>query len=729
MYQTIFLRENEKDILQALKKQGIKTEAFEHHLADLFNRVYNNFVGYYLFAQDGIVYKIIVLPKTIRPSDNAEKDFVDYLLDYYRINNLYKFDTTKKIPNSLLQLAFEANNSDTQTHDFLSEFQSHRYTAIIQSIEGFFKRHNNSKRIEVDHISQSIKHKLNLERNTKELDKSKIHQTQKRDIAFSMLATVTYGALKLFVTQKYSGLDEKYKSELFREIKKLQTMLLKKYKIESGYKLSLASLQSIKLTRLFAKTQESQDLLIDIKSLFGFAQMYRDNTLSVNFREDMTTHSLFINPNHFYEWYVYDILKNFAIQRGYQLLFDKAKNFNTSIGYNLISREHRSDKGRCSNPDYILVDDENQIKIVLDAKWKNITKLGDIQSSDFLKLQHDAKLLESDGYKTIPYLIYPTYLGNEDSITISKDDSYFNFGILEISMNFDETQNSIDFRFDYQKIEEEIEKEKQEKILLVASQYIIGKIDSDRREAIEELLNRSDIGEREEIFCQLDEQLLVYAEEINKNIEEIISPEIQSLLDNFDDILEEDSKKFLKSSSSIYNHYKKKNYEHFDYSMPGSGLWKLIELELNTSFSWFLRIKSNVCNNICPWTNISNSRRSITQDLENRKQVRLNQFEHNNSGKLQGIMLGGISLLLQDNSTVEEFNEIDTLDRHFFVSQLIEFLSEVINLRNEHAHIKAMSLEKFEELYNLLFGDEEKIRELLGMKKAIKQHIKGLSQC
>ena len=59
--------------IQALKNQGIKTEVFEHRLAELFNRVYNNYVGYYLFKQDDVVYKMIVLPKIIEPSDSAEK--------------------------------------------------------------------------------------------------------------------------------------------------------------------------------------------------------------------------------------------------------------------------------------------------------------------------------------------------------------------------------------------------------------------------------------------------------------------------------------------------------------------------------------------------------------------------------------------------------------------------------------------------------------------------------
>jgi len=433
MYQTIFLRENEKDIFQTLKNQGIKTEIFEHHFSNLFNRVYNNEVGYYLFRQDKTVYKIIVLPKTIEPSKSAEKEFVNYLLHYYRINNLYKFDTSKKIPDSLLQLAFKSNNSDTQTHEVLSEFQSHRYDAIIQSIEEFFKCHKNSKRIKVDHVSQSIKHKLNLSRNVKELDKSKIHQIQNRDIAFSMLATVTYSALKLFITQKYSGLDEKYQNKLFQKIKKLQTTLLKKYKIDNGYKLSLASLQSIKLTRLFAKNNESQELLINIKSLFGFEQMYRGDALSVELREDMTSHSLFINPNHFYEWYVYDILKA-SLQDGESIAFDKKNN--TKKEYRLESQTSKSIT-KSSNPDFIIKNKEGRVKAVLDAKWKIIKKLEDINSNDFLKLQFDGELIAQRDARIAHCLIYPKLYSKNETLTITyNNQNYFDFKLLEVAIDF-----------------------------------------------------------------------------------------------------------------------------------------------------------------------------------------------------------------------------------------------------------------------------------------------------
>ena len=414
MYQTIFLKENEKDIFQALKKQGIKIKVFEHRLADLFNRVYNNYVGYYVFKQDDVVYKMIVLPKTIEPSDeNAEKKFVDYLLHYYRVNNLYKFDKEKKIPNSLLQLAFESNNSKERSHDFLDEFQLHRYRAILKAIEDFFKRHKNSKRVTVGYVSQSIKHKLNLKQNIKELDKTKIHQTQSKDVVFSMLATVTYNALKLFITQKYR---EKH----FLEVSQLQAMLLKKYKIERGYKLSLATLQGIKLSKLFSKTEENRQLLVNIKSLFGFEQMYREDKVSVAYKEDLMTTSLFINPNNFYEWYVYDILKKYADLNHKTIAFDKEEGTSTSYLLN--------DKTKSSNPDYILTDEENKVKVLIDAKWKNVNEFGDIKPSDYLKLRFDASFLEAKGYAVSPYLIYPRIAIGEDTYTMVLEDKLlFNF--------------------------------------------------------------------------------------------------------------------------------------------------------------------------------------------------------------------------------------------------------------------------------------------------------------
>ena len=710
----IFLKENEKDIFRSLQNQGIDTTKFEHHFIDLFNKMYNNEVGYYIFEQDEQIYKIIILPKTIdEKSPTVQKEFVDYLLHYHRVNNKYKFDTTKQIANSLLSLAFEENNQDeNNSHNPIEEFEYYKYKSILESIEVFFKRHKNYKKVQVDYKSQDIKYKLNLSKNIKELDKTKIHQTQSIEMMYSQIATITNGALKLFAKRRIDIIkDAEYKKLLVQETKKVISFIAKKYPIDKNYKFSLSKLNNSKTTKVYSKKSDTKMLLVDIKSLFGFEQMYEDNNLYVNNRYDLTTTSFFIDPILFYEWYVYDILKDFASTNNYKILFDKDKDNKTIIKYELVSQKFEKDKNRTSNPDYILIDEEKKIKIVLDAKWKNIEKLGDIKSSDFLKLKHDASLLENS-YKTIPYLIYPNYLSNEDKISISKDDDQaFNFGILQIDMNFAKDKNTLDFKYDFEELEKQVEKEKYEKYIQGSSEKLTSEIDIHRSKLITQLLNSETTENKEEIFGELDNLLLESALELSEEIDEVISPEIQKILDDFIDVLEPDSKKFLKSASSIYNYYKDKNFEHFDYSMPASGLWKLVELELNTSFVWYVRIKKNVCSK-------DSKHNSLLQNDESFKVgwVELNKC-YKNSNILQSLMLGEIRFLSGNHG-------IKPLVNNQFVSdELFNFLKQIIDIRNEHAHIKAMSLEKFQELNDLLFISESNIKKLLDMKKEIKNKI------
>jgi len=724
MIQTIFLQENEKDIFQSLKNQGIDTKVFENKLADLFNRVYNNYVGYYIFRQDGIIYKLIVLPKIFDKNDaDVEKGFVNYLIHYHRIKSkykdLYKEDSTKYISDSLLSLAFDDNKDEKNSHKLLDKFEFYKYKSILENIEQFFNRHKNYKKINIDYKSQGIKYKLNLAKNIKELDKTKIHQTQTIDMMYSTIATITYNALKIFISKRLKLLNLDEKNELQHYSKKINNFISKKYNIDRNYKLTLSKLNSSKVKKIFSKRKETKQLLVDIKSLFGFEQMYYDDEISVSNRYDLTTTSFFIDPIVFYEWYVYDILKEYTSKNDKIILFDKI-DAKTTTKYKVGLQEDNKEKK--SKPDYVIVDENKKIKIVIDAKWKEIDKLTKIDSSDYLKLKFDSELLTKDSYKTISYLLYPNIKIDNGKVNISIDENiYFNFSILQIDMDFD--KDELDFIPDYKELDNQIKEKQKEVIIKSNSEQLSDDIKENRTDLIVKLLNEESLENKEEILTELDAKFIEYAERLNENIEEQLTDEIIEILENYDDVLEEDSKKFLKSSSSIYNYYKDKNYEHFDYSMPGSGLWKLVELELNTSFSWFLRIKSHVCNNTCPWTNISNSRRSITQDLANGKRVKLNQYEHGNNSKLQGLMLGGISLLLEDSNTVVEFDEITELDRTFFVSELISFVKDITDLRNEHAHIKAMNLEKFEELYNLLFMNDENIKKLLEMKKIIKYKI------
>ena len=718
MIQTIFLKENEKDIFGSLQNQGIDTTKFEHHFIDLFNKMYNNEVGYYIFEQDEQIYKIIILPKTIdEKSSTAQKEFVDYLLHYHRVNNKYNFDKTKQIPNSLLSLAFEENNqNENNSHNPIEEFEYYKYKSILESIEAFFKRHKNYKKIQVDYKSQDIKYKLNLSKNIKELDKTKIHQTQSLDVMYSQIATITHGALKLFAKRRIDIInDEKYKKHLIQETKKVISFIAKKYPIDKNHKFSLSKLNHSKTTKVYSKKSDTKLLLVDIKSLFGFEQMYKDKEVYVNNRYDLTTTSFFINPTTFYEWYVYDILKDYASTNNYKILFDKDEDNKTTIKYELVSQKFKKDKERSSNPDYILIDEEQKIKIVLDAKWKNIKKLGDIKSSDFLKLKHDASLLENS-YKTIPYLIYPNYLSDEDKISISKDDNQaFNFSILQIDMDFDKEKNSIDFKYDFEEIEKQIEKEKVENTIKTVSEKLSRELDTTRTEIITKLLNSESLNNKEEVLVGLDDKLLEYSTQLSKNIEEKLSDEVKEILEKYGDILEEHSIRFLKSSSTIYKYYKDKNYEHFDYSMPGSGLWKLVELELNASFIWYIRIVKNICNK-------DTKTISLLEKDESFKIGWVELNEYNKDGvSLKSLMLGQIKFLSGNKNIKKIFND------DFVSNELYKLLQFIMDIRNEHAHIKAMNLDKFEVLNNLLFFDESglpKIVKLMEFKKSIQERIK-----
>ncbi len=714
MYKTVFLKENEKNIFQALKNQGVKTKVFEHRLGELFNRVYNNYAGYYIFKQDDVVYKMIVLPKTIKASDRAEKEFVDYLLHYYRINNIYQLDKEKKIPNSLLQLAFKSNNSKYSSHDLLDEFQSHRYRAILQAIEDFFKRHKNSRRMKVDYVSQSIKHTLNLKRNIKELDKTKIHQTQNKDVEFSLLATVTYYALKLFVAQKYSGLEKKYRDELFKEIKRLQSVLLKKYKIERGYKLSIVMLQGINLAKVFSKKEENRQLLVDVKSLFGFEQMYRDDVTTIEYRQDLTTTSLFINPSNFYEWYVYDILKKYVDESGKTIQFDKKEG--TSTKYLLNTQE------KSSNPDYILTDETSRVKVVIDAKWKNVNEFGDVKPSDYLKLRFDASLIQKQGYGVVSYLVYPQIaIENKNFNMIVGDESLYKFHTLEIDMDFVNRENSLFFKYDFNAISDEMEKEQAQEH---SNQNAVEKtqnVQTVRAEVIQNLIEAESSEEKEELGRLFDETLWQQNKQLTKKLNvEIILDEVQEILDQFEDVMEKESMTFIKSTSTIYAHYRDENDIEFDYSMPGSGLWKLIELELNTSFVRYIRYKKGVVSKKSSWDSI------LHMDEErNINWVKLNERDNNDSNKLKGLMFGQIKYLAKNRHIRSLFD--NTVEYNFdTLSKLIE---KIVSIRNEHAHIKAMKKEVFEELWKLLFEKDNdgitKLQSLLDFKQKMGVLIDG----
>jgi len=346
---------------------------------------------------------------------------------------------------------------------------------------------------------------------------------------------------------------------------------------------------------------------------------------------------------------------------------------------------------------------------------KNITKLSEIASSDYLKLKFDTNILQNSKYSVTSHFIYPLLYDRNDILSVTVDDKdYFNFNAIQIDMNFEDDNNSLDFSYDYQQIEEKIQKSTKIEKLKTQGSFESSEIDNKRTAIVGRLLGQDDLDNKDELFNDLDNILISSAEKLSEGIEEHISENVQEVLDKYSDVLEDDSKKFLKSSSSIYNYYKNKDYKHFDYSMPGSGLWKLMELELNTSFVWYVRYKNNVCDEK------SCQEPLLDKDVErNIKWVKLNEYDREN-GLLNTLMLGQIKFL-SGNKTVKTYFE-----NEFILIELYNILQNIIILRNNHAHVKAMSLEKFEELHELFYKTANglsNIEKLLNFKKLIKEKI------
>ena len=706
----IFLTENEKDIFIRLKEQGIDTEVFAHKFQYLFQKIYNNEVGYYNFRQEDILYKFIVLPKTISVEDNdKERAFVNYLLHYYRINNIYGYDKTKKIPNSLLSLAFESNNKIDKIHEPLELFEFHKTKAILKSIETFFKKHKNYQRVEQAYVSQSIKHKLNLGKNIKEINKSKIHQNIRVDILYSDIATVSYYALRLYMQKRLKHTDIN-NDELKRYTMKISSLVTRKYMIDKCFSLSLPKLYGHKVTKLFQKKDEYKMLLTNLRSLFGHEQLHNDTQSLAELRHDLYTSSFFIKPDLFYEWYVYDILKKYADDNGKNIQFDKREG--------TVTKYKLNDKDKSSNPDYILTDESKKVKIVIDAKWKNVNEFGDIKPSDYLKLRFDSSLIQKQGYGVVSYLVYPqTDIEDKNFTMIVGDEILYKFHALEIDMDFVNRENSLSFAYDFGVISDEMEREQVQKH---SNQNAVEKtqtVQTARDEVIQNLINAESSDEKEELGGLFDEMLWQQSEQLAKQLDvEIVLDEVQELLNQFDNVMEEESITFIKSTSTIYAHYKDEKGVVFDYSMPGSGLWKLIEVELNTSFVRYIRYKEGVISSNSSWDAIIHGDKEI-----NIKWVKLNERDKNN--RLKGLMFGQLKFLSKNDYAISLFNGIVEYD---FDKQWT-ILDKVVKYRNEHAHIKAMSKDIFEELWGLLFQKDDtgmnELQKLLMFKQNMKVYI------
>ena len=348
---------------------------------------------------------------------------------------------------SITELSFDSSSSNNKAQD-IEQFIFYKYKSIVQDITSFFNVHKNHKRIKKEYVSQTVKYKVSLSKNIKEINKTKIHQERYEDIIYSEIATIAYGAIKLFIRQKIDLIEnENDKNELLKVSVKLKNLLLKKYYLDNSYNLSLQKLTSSKTYKFFRIKKIYKKLYINILSMFGLENFFEEEN-NKDLNRNITSDSLFIRPEIMYEWYVYDWIKNNKDEARKQIGYDFDDIFlreDENINKYFIKKDNITISERNAQPDIVLIKDTE--KIILDVKWKklgsmkrnkddNIFNPLGLNVNDVLKLQRDK---DAHNAKTaiLVFLSLPKDIDGNSYELVYEKETKFEFKLVEIPMNLE----------------------------------------------------------------------------------------------------------------------------------------------------------------------------------------------------------------------------------------------------------------------------------------------------
>lgn len=268
-----------------------------------------------------------------------------------------------------------------------------------------------------------------------------------------------------------------------------------------------------------------------------------------------------------------------------------------------------------------------------------------------------------------------------------------------------------------------------------------------RRNTLSLILVTDDTEHRQELLAGLENRLLAENLRVYERIQSDWDRRIMvPLVRSFAEVLDEETRRFLISAETVQQFARKNLPDDFDYSLPGSGLWKAVERELNLSLVWYLRHELGIAEVDDPWTAIKGRSRSEDRIETGGRSVDLNRRESKDSSQLRGVMLGSIEymlrwayrngvhgklqLLLENEPCCEQMliYLLGPFDKREKESGTLPwFLEQVRSLRNRHAHIVAMSPEQFQQLHDLILSPETDppesgLGKILKLKQRVLEH-------
>ncbi len=420
----IYIAENE-DILEKLDKENIKIPDVNwRDLAFISNKKNNNQVGYFQFKVGESYYKFFIIPKIHKDSTEKEKDFIIYFTRFYELKSKYgDLVKDKRVEGNIVDVSFE--DFDQKRSGTVEEFIRYKYEFALKTLDKFFRKHSKTRIQKKSFSSQSIQHKLDLGRNIREIDKSKVHQIRRKEELFSEIAEVSRQVLKSFKVQKIKQLSSGQEN-LTHLTNGALNQIQKRYKSESGIITQDRQIITNRIRKLFKGKKELSEVYLSLLILVGLEHYQsEDSSREVLKLENMI--ALFFNPADLYEWIVFDWWKTNYPEA--KILMDNA-NSETLKHYQLIL-----DSGIPVNPSLesrpdLIVETDDQVWII-DAKWKTPKTLTEISFADISKLQRDFEIRKDDYLqKDIENLLVFPKAGfpDQDGIRLSFS-SNFNFGV------------------------------------------------------------------------------------------------------------------------------------------------------------------------------------------------------------------------------------------------------------------------------------------------------------
>jgi hypothetical protein len=266
----------------------------------------------------------------------------------------------------------------------------------------------------------------------------------------------------------------------------------------------------------------------------------------------------------------------------------------------------------------------------------------------------------------------------------------------------------------------------------------IENIQRSREETLQLILTTRDTESIQKAVEDLDQVMLREGERLSGSIlakhnSKQVVPEI---VDKFSQIMDEETKSFLISAATVARFASKYLPGDFDFSIPGCGLWKAVERELNLSLIWHIRRSYKRVREdpfkLIPGPEI------ILQAGD--KEVSLSKPERIGLDLPKGIELGNMEYLLRsasENGVEATIKEVGNSNLANFVlgdenNSLSDRLRQLGILRNKYAHIKRMPYTQYEQLSSIVLsagkqGEESLLAQVLWMKDLITSYWKNPS--